>query len=65
MRSEKDKKGGGLMVIYQAGSDIDLRGRIKDKDIRILLAYFSVEHKPEDKQRNYLFIKALTKKIEE
>ena len=25
MRDEKDKKGGGLMVIYQTGYDIDLR----------------------------------------
>ena len=78
MRDEKDKKGGGLMVIYQTGCDIDLRktdtkntdllelrGRIKDKDVRILLVYLSIENKPEDKQRNHSLKTELIEKTEE
>ncbi len=61
MRQEKDRKGGGLMIIWQEGKNIELnkvdtlnkdllyvRGNIGNTSIAIILVYMSVQ----DKERN-------------
>lgn len=78
MREVNDKKGGGLMVLHLIGCGIDLsrtstksndllelRGKIKDIHIRILLVYMSVESRLEDKQRNKSIQKEIIEKIQE
>ena len=77
MRKQEDKKG-GLMFMYKSGCDfvcnstdtkisdlIELRGRIKCLDIRIILMYLSVERTQEDKTRNKTIQNEILKKIQE
>ena len=79
MRTAKDKKGGGLMTCYREGKEIDfkqtnidkntkdfmeIRGKIWNFDMVIILLYFSVETKEEDRQRNQKMKKEVERRIE-
>lgn len=65
MRELKDKRGGGLMILHKKSEDIELNKvntknsdilyveeKIMKNKVKIVLVYFSVVKKPEDKERN-------------
>ncbi|XP_068205230.1 uncharacterized protein PF3D7_1120000-like [Palaemon carinicauda] len=78
MRDFKDKKGGGLMVIYKDDKDIemekvnsknldilDVKGNILKKKVRLIVVYMDCGGDREGKERNIEIRAELEKKIEE
>ena len=78
MREEKDKKGGGLMVIYKEEKELelvkldtnskdilDIKGKIYDIDTRIMIVYMDCASDREGKERNIRIREELERKIEE
>ena len=77
MREEKDKKGGGLMLVYRDMEEIELvkvetnsrdileiKGKVYGKDIRIMVAYMDCAGDREGKERNVKIRAELEKRIE-
>ena len=78
MREEKDKRGGGLMIIKQKKNEITLtkensehadvlttKLKVGYTNITMILVYFSVERNNEDKQRNLKIKATIERKINE